>query len=154
MRYPRRYPFMLLGGERQSRLSTLLGMQTRRQPATLWSSTQRLTTLATAQKITYTGIILKILITSYSRLDYCNSLYYTLTRRYIGRLQRVQNTVCRVVCTLVISFQWYNTISWKSQLASSLIRILSKINMLSYKAITTGFLKYLISCLKPCSPIR
>ena len=29
-----------------------------------------------------------------SRLDYCNSLLYTVTKRDLNRIQRVQNTLC------------------------------------------------------------
>ena len=32
-----------------------------------------------------------------SRLDYCNSLLASLTKRELNRLQRVKNTLCRVV---------------------------------------------------------
>ena len=33
-----------------------------------------------------------------SRLDYCNSVLYGITAHNIGRLQRAQNSVARVVC--------------------------------------------------------
>ena len=35
-----------------------------------------------------------------SRLDYCNSLLYSLTKKEMGRLQRVQNTLCRITSRL------------------------------------------------------
>ena len=94
-----------------------------------------------------TAMLAKVLSNN-SRLDYCNSLYYTLTRRYMGRLQHVQNTVCCVICKsspfssitpLLKSLHWLPVE----------FRILFKINMLSYKAITTGFPKYLNCYLKP-----
>ena len=72
-----------------------------------------------------------------SRLDYCNSLFYRLTEKELARLQRIQNTLCRIVTRI----SRYSSTSGPMKSLHWLpvkFRILFKINLLTYKALHFG----------------
>lgn len=88
-----------------------------------------------------------------SRLDYCNSLFFSLTKKELNRLQWVQNTLCRVVTKSTR----YSSIT--SQLRSLHWlpvehRIRFKSLLLIFKALATGSPKYLSDILQPYSSSR
>ena len=68
------------------------------------------------------------------RLDYCNSLLYNIKKAYTGRLQRVQNALCRTVCK---PNQYCHVTPFLHKLHWLPIHycILFKYNLLTYKAI-------------------
>lgn len=88
-----------------------------------------------------------------SRLDYCNSLLFSLTKKELNRLQRVQNVLCRIVCKLprragvsasMKSMHWLPLRS----------RILFKTYTLIYRTIQTGSPHYLKNHLRPFTSNR
>ena len=89
-----------------------------------------------------------------SRLDYCNSLLYSLTNKNLTRLQRVQNSLCRVVCKLPRRARVSPSLKALHWLPVK-FRILFKTCLLTYKALNTGHPAYLknylnfYSCAKP-----
>ena len=90
----------------------------------------------------------------HSKIDYCNSLFFGLSSASIKRLQRVQNSLARVVC---------KTNKWSST-SSSLLkelhwlpvsqRIVFKIAVLTFKTFRLGEPSYLSSLLRPYIPRR
>ena len=80
-----------------------------------------------------------------SHLDYCNSLLYNTKKTYIGRLQKVQNALCRTVCKLN-KFSHVTPFLHKLHWLPIHYHVLFKYNLLTYKAIHFSQPPYL-SCL-------
>ena len=86
-----------------------------------------------------------------SRLDYCNSLLYNTKKVYTGRLQRVQNALCRTVCKLN-KFSHVTPFLHKLHWLPIHYRILFKYNLLTYKAIHFTQPLYLSSVIRQSEP--
>src|SRR5664279_2887366 len=88
-----------------------------------------------------------------ARLDYCNSILYGTTKSNINQLQRVQNSLARVVA----GFRRYDRITpvladlhWlKIQ-----ERVTYKIALLTFKAVTTNRPAYLSELISFHTPVR
>ena len=88
-----------------------------------------------------------------SRLDYCNSLFSSLTKKELGRLQRVQNTLCRVVTRS----SRYSSVTPQLKSLHWLpvsFRVLFKTLLLTYKTLGNGAPKYLSDLLHPYASAR
>lgn len=88
-----------------------------------------------------------------SRLDYCNSLFYNINQSELQRLQRLQNTVCRIVTRTsrfasvhhkLKSLHWLPIRS----------RILFKTCLIIYKSLSYGKPSYLSDYLHPFTSSR
>lgn len=88
-----------------------------------------------------------------SRLDYCNSLFQTISRKDKTRLQRVLNTLCRIV-TGASRFKSTTPILKSLHWLPIEFRIKFKCCLLIYKILNTGYPKYLNSCLQPYTSSR
>ena len=77
-----------------------------------------------------------------SRLDYCNSLFLSLTDFYLRRLQLVQNSLCRVV-THFSKFSQISPQLKKLYWLPVRYRIQLKIGLISYKILNQGQPVYL-----------
>ena len=88
-----------------------------------------------------TAIILANALVS-SRLDYCNSLFHGLTSKSLGKLQVVQNTLCRIV-TKTSKFSHITPIRKQLHWLPVHSRIIFKIGLLTYKALCLGSPFYL-----------
>ena len=88
-----------------------------------------------------------------SRLDYCNALFASLTKKELNRLQRVQNTLCRVVTR---SSRYSNITPQLKNLHWLPIncRVSYKTLLLTYKTLMNGNPKYLSDLLQPYSSSR
>lgn len=83
-----------------------------------------------------------------SRLDYCNSLFASLTKKELNRLQRVQNTLCRVVTRS----SRYSSITPHLKTLHWLpveFRVKFKTLLLTYKTLHSGSPLYLQNLLHP-----
>ncbi len=81
-----------------------------------------------------------------SKLDYCNSLFFSLTDRQFRRLQSVQNTLCRIVTRT----SRYSSITGPLMSLHWLpvrFRVQFQVNLLTYKALNTQSPVYLHSYL-------
>ena len=83
-----------------------------------------------------------------SRLDYCNSLLSGITKKELKRLQRIQNTVCRITSRIPPRASITKAMKKLHWLPVEK-RISFKINTMTYKAIHTGQPVYLASDLHP-----
>jgi len=88
----------------------------------------------------------------HSRLDYCNSLYSSLSSRNLNKLQRTQNRVAKVVCHRNCSNSNENLSRMHWLPLNS--RIKYKTASLTHKLIKTNSPGYLASLLKPYVPVR
>jgi len=87
-----------------------------------------------------------------SRLDYANSVYYGLQSRCLKDLQRIQNSVARIVLQqpslslrdILQQLQWL-PVKWRIQF---------NLASLTYKVLHTGTLSYLSERLHPYIPSR
>ena len=88
-----------------------------------------------------------------SRLDYCNSLLYGTAEKDINRLQRVQNCLARVITRSpprTSSGPLLRKLHW----LPIKFRIQFKINMLTFKTLSTTQPAYLHNLLSASRPIR
>ena len=88
-----------------------------------------------------------------SRLDYCNSLLYGVSKFNIAKLQRVQNALCRVVFRLD-RMSHVTPFLEKLHWLPIQYRILFKYNLLVFKAINFSKSPYLSDLIKSSSLTR
>ena len=81
-----------------------------------------------------------------SRLDYCNSLLYGITNTELNRLQRIQNSLCRII-TRTSRFAHITPHLKSLHWLPIRFRIKFKICTLTYKALNTSTPSYLRDCL-------
>ena len=88
-----------------------------------------------------------------SRLDYCNSLLYSLRKCDLSNIQRIQKILCKIVvpsaCTGSVTAAMKN-LHW----LPLPFRIRFKINLLTFKALQTGQPEYLKTYLNPVVSVR
>ena len=88
-----------------------------------------------------------------TRLDYCNSLLYGMTDCNINKLQRIQNSLARLVTNSSIRCHITPVLAelhWLPVRA----RIEYKVALLTYKAMTTERPTYIRELLRPHEPVR
>ena len=88
-----------------------------------------------------------------SRLDYCNSLLYGVSKSNIAKLQRVQNALCRVVFRLD-RMSHVTPFLEKLHWLPIQYRVLFKYNLLVFKAINFSQPPYLSDLIKSSSLTR
>ena len=88
-----------------------------------------------------------------SRLDYCNSLFLSLTDFELRRLQLVQNSVCRVV-TRSSKFSHITPQLKKLHWLPVRYRVQFKIGLITYKILTQGQPVYLRDLIHPYTSFR
>ena len=88
-----------------------------------------------------------------NRIDYCNSLFYSLDSRQLRRLQAVQNTLSRIV-TLSSRFSPTTPLLKKLHWLPIKYRIIFKTNVITYKALSQQHPMYLSSLLKNYSSTK
>ena len=88
----------------------------------------------------YVIAIVHALVTS--RIDCCNSLLYGLPRTQLSRLQRVQNTVARLICNLS-HFDHISPVLFELHWLPLQYRIIFKVLMITYKTINSMAPKYI-----------
>ena len=88
-----------------------------------------------------------------SRLDYCNCVYAGMSVSNINRLQRVQNSVAKIVKMSPDRASSLNTLKELHWLPIA-YRIDYKIAVMSYKILTTSQPDYLRSMLQPVTSVR
>jgi len=89
-----------------------------------------------------------------SKLDYCNSLYFSLPASSISRLQRVQNSLARVVCPSVKRRDHITPVLKNLHWLPVSLRIEYKIALLTFKNLTYKEPLYLSHLLTPYAPSR
>ena len=82
-----------------------------------------------------------------SRLDYCNSVLYSITGKEINRLKRIQNTLCRIIQRLPRHAGTSGVMKSLHWLPVP-FRIRFKLLLLTYKALNTHQPPYLSSLLQ------
>ena len=88
-----------------------------------------------------------------SRLDYCNSLLSCLKGKDLDRLSRIQKILCRIV-TKIPSRSSISTAMKKLHWLPLKYRIDFKMNLLTFKALNSGFPAYLKEYLTPFKSIK
>ena len=88
-----------------------------------------------------------------SRLDYCNSLFLSLTEFELRRLQLVQNSLCRVV-TRSSKFSHITPQLKKLNWLPVRYRVQFKIGLITYKILTQGQPVYLRGLIHPYTSFR
>ena len=88
-----------------------------------------------------------------SRLDYCNSLFLSLTDYELRRLQLVQNSLCRVV-TRSSKFSHITPQLKKLHWLPVRYRVQFKIGFITYKILTQGQPVYLTGLIHPYTSFR
>ena len=88
-----------------------------------------------------------------SRLDYCNSLFLSLTDFELRRLQLVQNSLCRVV-TRSSKFSHITPQLKKLHWLPVRYRVQFKIGLITYKILTQGQPVYLRDLIHPYTSFR
>ena len=89
-----------------------------------------------------------------SKLDYCNSLYYGLPATSLDKLQRVQNSLARVVVPSVRRHHHITPTLRKLHWLPIRQRIIFKIASLTYKTLHSRKPYYLFQLLNPYVPTR
>ena len=89
-----------------------------------------------------------------SKLDYCNSLYYGLPATSINRLQRIQNSLARVVMPFIKRHDHITPALQKLHWLPIRHRITFKIATLTFKTLRHGQPSYLRDLLIPYIPRR
>ena len=89
-----------------------------------------------------------------SRLDYCNSLFYGLPKSSLKRLQRVQNTLARVVISSCKKHDHIQPVLRELHWLPVDKRIEFKLATLTYKVLETNQPSYLSELLRRHAPIR
>ena len=88
-----------------------------------------------------------------SRLDYCNSIFLSLTDFELRRLQLVQNSLCRVV-THSSKFSHITPQLKKLHWLPVKYRVQFKIGLITYKILNQGQPVYLRGLIHPCTSSR
>ena len=88
-----------------------------------------------------------------SRLDYCNSLFLSLTDFELRRLQLVQNSLCRVV-TRSSKFSHITLQLNKLHWLPDRYRVQFKIGLITYKILNQGQPVYLRELMQPYTSSR
>ena len=88
-----------------------------------------------------------------SRLDYCNSLFVSLTDFELRRLQRVQNSLCKVV-TCSPKFSHITPQLKKLHWLPVRYRLQFKVGPITYKILNQGQLAYLRELIHPYTSSR
>ena len=102
---------------------------------------------------TNTAIILANTLVS-SKLDYCNSLFFNLPDSSINRLQRIQNSLARIVMPFVKRFDHVTPALQKLHWLPIRQRITFKIATLTFKTLQSGQPSYLSDLLHRNIPTR
>ena len=100
-----------------------------------------------------TSVLLANALVSSSRLDYCNSLFLSLTNFELRRLQLVQNSLCRVV-TRSSKFSHITPQLKKLHWLPVRYRVQFKIGLITYKILNQGQPVYLRQLIHPYTSSR
>ena len=86
-----------------------------------------------------------------SRLDYCNSLFLSVTEFELRRLQLVQNSLCRVI---IRSSKFSHITPQLKKLHWLPVRVQFKIGLITYKILNQGQPVYLRELIHPYTSFR